>query len=46
MALPVVSLEAPVYNALDGYRLLTEQLAANIGDMRQRLARTAPNWNI
>ena len=46
MALPVVSLEAPVYNALDGYRLLTEQLAANIGDMRQRLARTAPHWNI
>lgn len=46
MALPVVSLKAPVYNALDGYRLLTEQLAANIGDMRQRLARTAPNWNI
>ncbi|WP_447803806.1 FUSC family protein [Pseudomonas serbica] len=46
MALPVVSLEAPVYNALDGYRLLTEQMAANIGDMRQRLARTAPNWNI
>ncbi|MNF75163.1 Inner membrane protein YeeA [compost metagenome] len=45
-ALPVVSLDAPVYNALDGYRLLTEQLAANIGDMRQRLARTAPNWNI
>jgi uncharacterized membrane protein YccC len=46
MALPVVSLDAPVYNALDGYRLLTEQLAANIGEMRQRLARTAPNWNI
>jgi uncharacterized membrane protein YccC len=46
MVLPVVSLEAPVYNALDGYRLLTEQMAANIGDMRQRLARTAPNWNI
>ncbi|WP_459731792.1 FUSC family protein [Pseudomonas sp. MHK4] len=46
MALPVVSLDAPVYNALDGYRLLTEQLAANIGEMRHRLARTAPNWNI
>jgi uncharacterized membrane protein YccC len=45
-ALPVVSLDAPVYNALDGYRLLTEQLAANIGEMRQRLARTAPHWNI
>ncbi|VVP82276.1 Inner membrane protein YeeA [Pseudomonas fluorescens] len=46
MELPAVSLDAPVYNALDGYRLLTQQLAANLGEMRQRLARTAPHWNI
>ncbi|EJN27418.1 putative membrane protein [Pseudomonas sp. GM78] len=46
VALPIVSLDAPVYNALDGYRLLTEQLLANIGQMRQRLAKTAPRWNI
>ncbi|MBV7565690.1 FUSC family protein [Pseudomonas sp. PDM27] len=43
---PLVSLDAPVYNRLDGYRLLTRQLAANIGEMRQRLARNAPRWNI
>jgi hypothetical protein len=42
----MVRLDVPVYNALDGYRLLTEQLLANIGEMRQRLARTAPRWNI
>jgi uncharacterized membrane protein YccC len=46
MELPIVSLDTPVYNALDGYRLLTRQLAANIGAMRQRLAKTAPRWNI
>ncbi|WP_429394787.1 FUSC family protein [Pseudomonas laurylsulfatiphila] len=46
MEAPLVSLDAPVYNALDGYRLLTQQLAANIGEMRQRLARNAPRWNI
>ena len=40
------SLEAPVYSQLDGYRLLTRQFAANIGEMRQRLAKTAPRWNI
>mgnify|MGYP003407176149 FL=1 len=40
------NLDAPVYNALDGYRLLNRQLAANIGQMRQRLAKTAPRWNI
>ncbi|WP_253563429.1 FUSC family protein [Pseudomonas laurylsulfativorans] len=44
--LPLVSLDAPVYNTLDGYRLLTQQLAANVGEMRQRLARSAPRWNI
>jgi uncharacterized membrane protein YccC len=43
---PFVSLDAPVYNALDGYRLLTQQLAANVGEMRQRLAKSAPRWNI
>ena len=46
MDLPLVSLDAPVYNTLDGYRLLTQQLAANIGEMRQRLAGNAPRWNI
>ncbi|MGV8889352.1 MAG: FUSC family protein [Pseudomonas sp.] len=40
------SLAAPVYNPLDGYRLLVRQLASNIGEMRQRLAKTAPRWNI
>lgn len=43
---PLVSLDAPVYNTLDGYRLLTQQLAVNVGEMRQRLARNAPRWNI
>lgn len=40
------SLAAPVYSPLDGYRLLVQQLASNIGEMRQRLAKTAPRWNI
>jgi hypothetical protein len=40
------SLEAPVYNPLDGYRLLIRQFALNIGEMRQRLAKTAPRWSI
>jgi hypothetical protein len=45
--LPVApSLDEPVYSPLDGYRLLTRQFAANISEMRQRLARTAPHWNI
>jgi hypothetical protein len=44
--LPDSSLDAPVYNPLDGYRLLIRQLASNIGEMRQRLAKTAPRWNI
>jgi uncharacterized membrane protein YccC len=39
-------LEASVQNALDGYRLLTRQLAANIDQMRQRLAKTSPAWRI
>jgi uncharacterized membrane protein YccC len=43
---PLVSLDTPVYNTLDGYRLLTQQLAANVGEMRQRLAKSAPRWNI
>lgn len=46
MDLPLVGLDAPVYNTLDGYRLLTRQLAANVGEMRQRLAGSAPRWNI
>jgi uncharacterized membrane protein YccC len=40
------TLDAPIYSPLDGYRLLTRQLTANIGEMRQRLAKTAPRWNI
>lgn len=40
------SLDAPVYSPLDGYRLLILQFAANIGEMRQRLAKAAPRWNI
>ncbi len=43
---PASSLETPVYSPLDGYRLLTRQFAANIGEMRQRLADTAPRCNI
>jgi len=39
-------LEAPVHSRLDGYRLLTRQMATNIADMRQRLAKTAPRWKI
>jgi uncharacterized membrane protein YccC len=46
LELPDASLDTPVYNTLDGYRLLTRQLAANIGELRQRLAITAPRWNI
>jgi uncharacterized membrane protein YccC len=46
MDVPLVSLDAPVYNTLDGYRLLTQQLAANVGEMRQRLASNASRWNI
>ncbi len=46
MELPLVSLDVPVYNTLDGYRLLTRQLAANVGEMRQRLAASAPRWSI
>ena len=44
--LPDSSLDTPVYSSLDGYQLLVRQLAANIGEMRQRLAQTAPRWNI
>lgn len=40
------SLEAPVFSPLDGYRLLVQQLAGNISLLRQRLAKTAPRWNI
>jgi hypothetical protein len=46
LELPESSLELPVYSSLDGYRLLVRQLASNIGEMRQRLARTAPRWSI
>ncbi|WP_226476442.1 FUSC family protein [Pseudomonas sp. MWU16-30323] len=38
--------EVPVVNALDGYRLLTLQLAANVDEMRQRLAKTSGHWKI
>jgi uncharacterized membrane protein YccC len=40
------TLSDPVYTALDGYRLLTRQLAANLDNMRQRLAKTAVHWKI
>ena len=38
--------EAPVPSALDGYRLLTLQLAANVDAMRGRLAKTSRHWKI
>ena len=38
--------EVPVVSPLDGYRLLTLQLAANIDAMRQRLAKSAKHWKI
>ncbi|WP_256576999.1 FUSC family protein [Pseudomonas sp. Irchel s3b6] len=40
------AMDEPVYSALDGYRLLTRQLAANLSDMSQRLVKTAPHWKI
>ena len=40
------TLDAPVYSALDGYRLLTVQLAANVDALRQRLAKSAGHWKI
>ena len=40
------ALETPVYSPLDGYRLLTRQLAATLGEMRQRLAKSARHWKI
>ncbi|WP_231422804.1 FUSC family protein [Pseudomonas sp. Leaf59] len=39
-------LQAPVHSALDGYRLLTLQLAGNVEGMRQQLARTSSHWRI
>lgn len=45
-AAPQTSMGTPVYSALDGYRLLTRQLTANLNDMRQRLVKTAPRWKI
>jgi hypothetical protein len=39
-------LDAPVYTALDGYRLLTLQLVQNVDGMRQRLAKSASHWKI
>jgi len=43
---PENALEAPVYSTLDGYRLLTRQLAATLGEMHQRLAKSAQHWKI
>ena len=40
------TLDAPVYSALDGYRLLTLQLAANVDAMRGRLAKSGKCWGI
>ena len=47
-AVPVTqaALEAPVHSALDGYRLLTAQLAANVDAMHARLAKSAKAWKI
>ncbi|WLH71048.1 FUSC family protein [Pseudomonas sp. FP2309] len=39
-------LAAPVQSALDGYRLLTVQLAGNVEGMRGRLAKSSSRWNI
>ncbi|WP_397452590.1 FUSC family protein [Pseudomonas sp. NA-150] len=39
-------LQEPVYSALDGYRLLTLQLAANVDEMRGRLAQSSGRWRI
>lgn len=44
--LPDSSRDAPVYSRLDGYGVLIRQLAANVDEMRQRLAKTAPGWKI
>ncbi|QLL16601.1 FUSC family protein [Pseudomonas chlororaphis] len=40
------TLDTSVYSALDGYRLLTRQLVANLNEMRQRLAKSAEHWKI
>lgn len=40
------ALEAPVYSALDGYRLLTLQLLSSVDAMRSQLANTASRWKI
>ncbi len=40
------AMSAPVYSALDGYRLLTLQLAATVDEMRQRLGKSATRWSI
>ena len=40
------TLSEPIYTALDGYRLLTRQLAGTVEDMRRRLGKTARHWNI
>lgn len=40
------AMSAPVYSALDGYRLLTLQLAATVDEMRQRLGKSAKRWKI
>ncbi|MGC5702746.1 FUSC family protein [Pseudomonas sp. NFXW11] len=43
---PENALEAPVYKAQDGYRLLTRQLAATLSEMHQRLAKSTRHWKI
>ncbi|TFF13845.1 FUSC family protein [Pseudomonas sp. BCA14] len=40
------TLDTPIYSGLDGYRLLTLQLAANVDVMRSRLGQCAKRWNI
>ncbi|NCE87110.1 FUSC family protein [Pseudomonas sp. Q1] len=40
------TLVTPIYTELDGYRLLTMQLAANVDTMRLRLGQCAKRWKI
>ena len=46
VAANVTLLEVPVHNGLDGYRLLTLQLTANVDGMRERLLKSSVHWKI
>ncbi|KAA0947754.1 MULTISPECIES: FUSC family protein [unclassified Pseudomonas] len=43
---PDTALETPIHSALDGYRLLTVQLAANVDGMRGLLVKSSRQWRI